>query len=160
MYTKRDYPVLNQLMTEYGPEGFVVLGFPTDQFSNQEPGDESEILNCLAHVRPGGNFVPNFPMMSKSDVNGRNENALWTWMKRLCPLPTTFSYGSIRWTPVQPYDISWNFEKYLIDRAGNPCRRYDSSVSAADLRNDIASVLRIGCSHEPVRCSISGARRV
>mmetsp|Transcript_68227 Transcript_68227/g.181573 ORF Transcript_68227/g.181573 Transcript_68227/m.181573 type:complete len:163 (-) Transcript_68227:30-518(-) len=162
MYTRRDYPVLNSLVAEYGPRGLAVLGFPTAQFDNQEPGTGQEILDCLAHVRPGGNFTPAFPLMSKTDVNGRYEHAIWTWLKRLCPLPTSFQYGAIRWSPIGPYDLGWNFEKFLFDRSGAPCKRYDSSVPAADLRNDIETVLGGRCPPQPSWCAVatSGASRM
>jgi len=152
--------VLNSLVAEYGPRGLVVLGFPTAMFDNQEPGDEQEILNCLAHVRPGGNFRPAFPLMSKTDVNGRYEHALWTWLKRMCPLPTSFQYGAIRWSPVSAHDIGWNFEKFLFDRDGMPCKRYDSEVPAAALHNDIQVVLGGRCPQEPTLCATSGATRL
>mmetsp|Transcript_34237 Transcript_34237/g.94580 ORF Transcript_34237/g.94580 Transcript_34237/m.94580 type:complete len:100 (-) Transcript_34237:98-397(-) len=99
--------------------------------------------------------------MSKSDVNGRYEHVLWTWLKQLCPLPTSFTYGAIRWSPVGAHDLGWNFEKFLMDRSGVPCRRYDSSVPAAALRSDILTVLNSGCPREELpRCATSGASRV
>eukprot|EP00747_Dinoflagellata_sp_TGD_P168666 gnl/TRDRNA2_/TRDRNA2_195616_c0_seq1.p1 gnl/TRDRNA2_/TRDRNA2_195616_c0~~gnl/TRDRNA2_/TRDRNA2_195616_c0_seq1.p1 ORF type:complete len:161 (-),score=25.00 gnl/TRDRNA2_/TRDRNA2_195616_c0_seq1:173-655(-) len=159
MYTRRDYPVLNELVEEYGSEGLVVLGFPTAQFMNQEPGDEDEILHCLAHVRPGDGFVPKFPLMAKSQVNGKNAHALWPWLKNLCRLPSLFNYGAISWTPVDAHDIGWNFEKFLVGRDGQPCRRYDFSTPAADLHEDIAAVLRDGCPMVHEGCSVSGAMR-
>mmetsp|Transcript_8136 Transcript_8136/g.13169 ORF Transcript_8136/g.13169 Transcript_8136/m.13169 type:complete len:163 (+) Transcript_8136:34-522(+) len=162
MYTTRDYPVLNNLKSEFGEAGLVVLGFPTAQFNNQEPGDGQEIMQCLANVRPGGGFSPNFPLMEKTDVNGRNEHAIWTWVKELCPLSTSFAYGDVRWTPVKAYDIGWNFEKFLIDRNGRPCRRYSSETTAASLRDDIISSLHGTCPRDPERCvpAASGARRL
>lgn len=141
MFTRRDYPALNDLVSTFD-ERFVILGFPTSQFDNQEPGDASEILDCLYHVRPGGGFVPAFQLMAKSAVNGDGEHSLWTWLKGLCPLPTQFNYGAISWTPVKAYDISWNFEKFLIDSSGRPCMRYDASVPAADLSTDIQAMLQ------------------
>jgi len=159
MYTRRDYPVLNDLVARYGPHGLVILGFPTAQFDNQEPGEEHEILHCLAHVRPGGNFSPAFPLMYKTDVNGRYEHAIWTWLKRLCPLPTSFMYSAIRWSPIGAHDIGWNFEKFLLDGSGMPCKRYDSSVPAAALDSDIHTVLSSGCPLELARCATSGASR-
>lgn len=155
MYTKRDYPVLNELVSEFANEGLVVLGFPTAQFSNQEPGNNDEILKCLANIRPGNGFVPSFPLMEKTLVNGQSEHALWKWVKRLCPLATTFAYGALTWTPITSYDIGWNFEKILVDRAGRPCRRYDSSTPAASLRDDVAATLRVGCPNATDRCTSS-----
>jgi len=160
MYTKRDYPVLNQFMDEFSSQGFVVLGFPTAQFENQEPGEGDEIMKCLFHVRPGGSFVPNFPLLEKTDPNGRSEHAMWTWLKRQCPLPTTFNYGALRWTPVTAHDVGWNFEKVLVDRNGHPCRRYAATVPAADLRADIQEIITRGCVRTNSRCAVSGASRL
>merc|ERR1712228_283353 len=131
--------------SEFGSEGLVILGFPTAQFDNQEPGDGQEILNCLKHVRPGNGFIPAFQLMAKGPVNGHDEHAMWAWLKDHCQLPATFNYGSISWSPVKAHDVSWNFEKFLLDRDGKPCRRYNFETPAAELRQDIAGVLKDGC---------------
>ncbi|XP_063115821.1 epididymal secretory glutathione peroxidase isoform X2 [Cavia porcellus] len=75
------YPELNALQEELKPFGLVVLGFPCNQFGKQEPGDNSEILPGLKHVRPGGGFVPNFQLFEKGDVNGENEQKIFTFLK-------------------------------------------------------------------------------
>eukprot|EP00928_Gymnodinium_smaydae_P054109 TRINITY_DN3793_c0_g1_i2.p2 TRINITY_DN3793_c0_g1~~TRINITY_DN3793_c0_g1_i2.p2 ORF type:complete len:163 (+),score=17.62 TRINITY_DN3793_c0_g1_i2:266-754(+) len=157
MYTRRDYPALNTLAADYAAQGLTILGFPTAQFANQEPGDGEEILRCLAHVRPGGNFTPAFPLMGKTTVNGKREHALWTWLKGLCPLQASFNYGDISWSPIRPNDIGWNFEKFLVDRSGRPCARYDASVPAADLRADVEAVLLRGCPRKPDGCNFASA---
>merc|ERR1712232_326472 len=101
------------------------------------------------------------PLMTKSLVNGADEHALWTWLKDSCRLPRRFNYGAIRWTPVGPFDIGWNFEKFLVDRNGRPCKRYASEIPAADLREDIVAVLQGGCPRPLDSCvSASGALRL
>jgi len=158
----RDYPQLNELVATYG-DSLAVIGFPTGQFNNQEPGDDSEILHCLSRVRPGDGFAPAFPLMSKTIVNGNSEHALFTWLKGLCQLPTSFNYGALTWSPITPYDVGWNFEKFLIDRDGRPCKRYAAEVPAADIAADIAAMLQDGCSWTttPQDCSdVSGASRL
>mmetsp|Transcript_133256 Transcript_133256/g.414334 ORF Transcript_133256/g.414334 Transcript_133256/m.414334 type:complete len:101 (-) Transcript_133256:169-471(-) len=99
--------------------------------------------------------------MVKTDANGRYEHAVWTWIKRLCPLPASLQYGSIRWSPVGAYDVAWNFEKVLLDRSGRPCKRFDSSVPAADLHADIQAVLAGRCVPDPMitKCATSDATR-
>lgn len=152
-------------MSEFESQGLRIIGFPTGQFNNEEPGDEAEILQCLANVRPGGGFKPAFPLMSKTLCNGNSEHILWTWLKSLCPLYTSFPYGSISWTPISSFDIRWNFEKFLIDSTGRPCRRYDYETPADTLREDIMAALKGGCPRAE-RCSstaeamTSGARRL
>jgi glutathione peroxidase len=100
--------------------------------------------------------------MSKTLVNGNSEDPLFTWLKGLCPLATSFNYGALTWTPIKPHDIGWNFEKILIDKDGRPCRRYSSEVPARNLAADIDMVLSSGCPWNPTspECTASGARRL
>ena len=58
-----------------------ILAIPCNQFGLQEPGENSEILNGLKCVRPGGGFEPVFPVFTKMDVNGKNEDKLYTYLK-------------------------------------------------------------------------------
>lgn len=75
------YVELNALHEEFRDVGFTILGFPCNQFGKQEPGDNNEILPALKYVRPGNGFVPKFPLFEKVDVNGDNEQALFTFLK-------------------------------------------------------------------------------
>ena len=58
-----------------------MFGVPCNQFGLQEPGEGVEILNTLQYVRPGKGFKPNFDILVKRDVNGKKEDALFTWLK-------------------------------------------------------------------------------
>lgn len=109
-FTKQ-YKGLQAIYTEYKDRGFVVLGFPCNQFGQQEPGSDSEIKSfCEA------NFAVSFPMFSKIDVNG--ENAL--------PL---FQYLTSNQAPIEDQGpVKWNFEKFLFNRSGNLIGRYRSAV--------------------------------
>jgi len=84
-YTKIDYTQLNAILeaqVDSGSCSFDVLGFPSNQFGLQEPGETpEEILNGLKYVRPGNDFVPNFQLFEKGDVNGAKENPLFTHLK-------------------------------------------------------------------------------
>lgn len=80
------YPHLNALMREFSTGkykcGFSVLAFPCNQFMYQEPGaNAKEILNGLKCVRPGNGFEPNFPLFQKTQVNGKNEDPIYTFLK-------------------------------------------------------------------------------
>lgn len=83
----QQYPSLNALMKEFSIGGkykcgFSVLAFPCNQFNYQEPGANSrEILNGLRYVRPGNGFEPNFPLFQKTQVNGANEDQIYTFLK-------------------------------------------------------------------------------
>jgi glutathione peroxidase len=97
---------LEELYTKYSDKGLVILGFPCNQFANQEPGDEKSIAEgCLL------NYGVTFPMFSKIDVNGPDAHPLYKYLKSALP-----GFLSNR--------ISWNFTKFLIDREGKPVKRF------------------------------------
>uniref|UniRef100_A0A8C7LL67 Glutathione peroxidase n=1 Tax=Oncorhynchus mykiss TaxID=8022 RepID=A0A8C7LL67_ONCMY len=115
---------MNALMEMFGDLNFTVLGFPCNQFGLQAPGKRvnHETLNLLKYVRPGGGFVPKFPVFGKIEVNGLNEEPLFAYLKVVyltCPL---FAYLKFYWSPIKVNDIRWNFEKFLIDSDGAPFR--------------------------------------
>jgi len=126
-------------------EGVTVLGFPCNQFGLQEPGKNSEILNILRYVRPGNDYRPNFPVFEKLDVNGDNEDPLFTFMKSKCDVVSeTYQYQSkLFYDPITPNDIEWNFHKFLIDRTGKVYKRYNHNIAPQDakLKNDINFLL-------------------
>ncbi|KAJ8406793.1 hypothetical protein AAFF_G00297090 [Aldrovandia affinis] len=72
-------------MDMYGDLNFTVLGFPCNQFGLQAPEGNHETLNVLRYVRPGGGFVPKFPIFGKLEVNGLNEESLFTYLKESLP---------------------------------------------------------------------------
>jgi len=121
----------------------VILGFPCGQFHNQEPGNNNEILNSLQYVRPGKGFIPKFPLFSKGNVNGANQQPIYTWLKSSCQveLEIMADVSLIAWTPCRSYDITWNFAKFLIDKKGNPFKRYHYLTDPLDLSPDISMLL-------------------
>lgn len=118
------YEGLESLYKKYKDKGLVILGFPCNQFGGQEPGTAEEISNfCSA------NYGVTFPMFSKIEVNGDNASPLYKYLKNA--LPGTLGN-----------DIKWNFTKFLIDRQGNPVKRYASNVKPADISEEIESLLK------------------
>lgn len=104
------YEGLQELYETYSGQGFKVLGFPANNFGGQEPGTDKEIAQfCQA------NYGVSFPMFSKVSVKGDDQHPL-------------FSYLTDAENPDFTGDISWNFEKFLIDRNGNVVRRFKSNV--------------------------------
>jgi glutathione peroxidase len=79
------YLGLNSLQKKYRSSdrcGLKILAVPCNQFAHQEPGnDAEEIYNGLKYVRPGRGFEPQMALLKKRDVNGRNEDDLYTWLK-------------------------------------------------------------------------------
>lgn len=135
---------MNALQNELGPYGLVVLGFPSNQFGKQEPGQNSEILPALKYVRPGGGFVPNFQLFQKGDVNGAKEQKVYTFLKNACP-PVAEEFGNPKnlfWEPLRNHDIKWNFEKFLVGPDGVPVMRWYHRANIAVVKNDIVAYMR------------------
>jgi len=102
------YEGLEKLYKKYKDQGFVILGFPCNQFGGQEPGTEEEIVQFCSK-----NYGVSFPIMSKVDVNGDNESPVYALLKSM-----KSSWGMTR--------IKWNFEKFLINKDGSVVERYTS----------------------------------
>ena len=117
---------LQRLYDEFGPEEFVVLGFPCSQFAGQEFSDAEAIGDfCQA------NYGVTFPMFANINVNGRHAHPLYKWMKKE-------RHG--RLTGVIP----WNFTKFLLDRTGQVIGRYSPDDLPESLIPDIRVALAAG----------------
>lgn len=99
---------------------FVILGFPCNQFNNQDPGSNEQIQEFCQL-----NYGVTFPVLGKTDVNGSNAEPVWEWMKAEKP----GMMGLKR--------IKWNFEKFLIGRDGKVVNRWASLTSPEKLEADI-----------------------
>ena len=122
-FTKQ-YAGLQALYEENQAKGFVVLGFPCDQFGHQEPGDDQAIQQ-FCQTR----FSVTFPVFSKVEVNGAGAIPLYEWLKSSKP--------GILGTEM----IKWNFTKFLLNRRGQVVNRYGSNVAPEELRLDIELAL-------------------
>ena len=114
---------LETLYQDYKSEGFVVLGFPCDQFNNQEHAEAKDIETACTI-----NFGVTFPMFEKIDVNGQQAHPLFKWLKN----QKSGWLGSA---------IKWNYTKFLIDRDGKVVKRYGPRKKPEKLRVDIAKTL-------------------
>lgn len=121
-FTKQ-YEGLEELYEKYKDQGFVILGFPCNQFGAQEPGDNEEIKNFCTST-----FSVTFPMMSKIDVNGDDADPLYKFLKK--------EKGGILGD-----DIKWNFTKFLIDREGNVVDRFASQKTPKALEKEVEKLL-------------------
>src|ERR1019366_3349896 len=115
---------LEELWKEYRDKGFVLLGFPSNQFGAQDPGSNDEI-SSFCQI----NYGVSFPMMSKVDVNGDKAHPLWKWLTAEAP--------GILGTKA----IKWNFTKFLIGKDGRVLKRYAPNDSPASLKGDIEAAL-------------------
>ena len=118
------YEGLEGLWKTYGRLGLVVLGFPCNQFGNQEPGDESQIAEFCSL-----NYQVSFPMFAKVDVNGDDTHPVFAFLKSGAPglLGTE--------------GIKWNFTKFLVDRQGKVVNRYAPAHKPEDMAADIERLL-------------------
>lgn len=121
-FTKQ-YEGLEELYEKYKDQGFVILGFPCNQFGAQEPGDNAEIKNFCTST-----FSVTFPMMSKIDVNGESADPLYKFLKK--------EKGGIL-----SNEIKWNFTKFLIDREGNVVDRFASQKTPKALEKEVEKLL-------------------
>lgn len=129
--------MLNALQDQY-PDDLVILGFPCNQFNLQEPaGTVAELVNGIKYVRPGGGYEPNFKLFKRSglvltkvQVNGIDQEPIYSWLKGLCPSRNPFfsNRDGYYYDPPNVNDIRWNFEKFLIDKTGKPYMRFDPST--------------------------------
>jgi glutathione peroxidase len=118
------YEGLENLYEKYKDQGLVILGFPCNQFGNQEPGTEKEISEgCLI------NYGVSFPMFSKIEVNGENTHPIYKYLKN-------------RLSGILGKNIKWNFAKFLIDRNGNPVKRFSPTTIPEKLIKDIEKYLK------------------
>ena len=96
------YKDLEELYTRFGGDKFVIIGFPANNFANQEPGTASEIRAFCTK-----NYGVTFPMMEKISVKGSDMAPLYQW------LTSKAKNG------VMDSEVKWNFQKYLVDEKGN-----------------------------------------
>lgn len=121
------YEGLQKLYEEKREDGFDILGFPCNQFGEQEKGSDSEIENfCKV------NFGVTFPLFAKIDVNGANENPLFKILKSEAP----GFLGTKK--------IKWNFTKFLVDRNGKVIGRFSPSTKPEKLKEKIEELLAGG----------------
>jgi len=104
------YEGLEALYAKYQPKGLVVLGFPSNDFGNQEPGDSKQIADFCFNT-----YGVKFPMFAKTSVSGKEANPLHAELAKI--------------TGTAP---KWNFTKYLIDRRGKVVGSYSSRVAPDD----------------------------
>jgi glutathione peroxidase len=116
------YEGLQALYERYKDEGLVILGFPCNQFKEQEPESEEKI-EAFCKL----NYGVTFPLFAKVDVIGDNAHPLFKYLT---------SRG-----PAEQFDIKWNFAKFLVDREGNVVERIDPQVTPAEIEGKIKSLL-------------------
>jgi glutathione peroxidase len=129
------YEGLERLYARFNNRGFAVLGFPANDFAAQEPGTNAEIAQFCTT-----NFGVKFPIFEKITVVGPGKHPLYASLIEAQPKPTTktndlrqhlIEFGV---TPNTEPEVLWNFEKFLVDRAGIPVARFAPDVEPEDAR--------------------------
>lgn len=117
------YTGLEKLYQEFKDQDFVVLGFPSNQFKEQEPGDDEDI-KTFCEI----NYGVSFPLFSKVDVNGDDAHDLFRFLRK----ETKGMLGD---------SVKWNFTKFLVDRNGQAIKRFAPQTAPEKLVDDIKELL-------------------
>jgi len=114
---------LQNLYEKYSDKDFLVLGFPCNQFGNQDPNSENQIKEFCQL-----NYGVTFPMFSKIEVNGENTHPLFQLLKKEAPGLFTNK-------------IKWNFTKFLVDKNGKVKNRFSPSTTPQKIENKIKNLI-------------------
>jgi len=141
------YKDLQKLYEQYNEKGFEILGFPSNQFGEQEPGPNNEV-KTFCEI----NYGVQFQMFEKIDVRGANAHPLFKYLIEKAPFkgfdldnPTgKFLHGHLV-NNFPDYlvgdSIKWNFTKFLVDREGNVVGRFESPIDPMDMAPEIEKLL-------------------
>ena len=139
------YDGLEALYQKYKDQGLVIVGFPCDQFAHQEPGSNEEIAE-FCRINHGVTF----PLMAKTDVNGKEAHPVFEFLKSQAP---TEEYNGLKAKATHKLlkgisksvekdsDILWNFTKFLINRDGTVIKRYAPVTEPKDIEKDLVAML-------------------
>lgn len=111
------YEQLQKLYDTYGSDKFVIIGFPANNFSEQEPGSNEEIATFCQR-----NYGVTFPMMSKISVKGADMHPVYKWLTQKSK------------NGVLDSEVGWNFQKYMIDEQGNLVDMAEPKVKPDDAK--------------------------
>lgn len=117
------YAGLQDLYEKYQEQGLEILDFPCNQFANQAPGEDEEIASFCT-----GRFGITFPQFHKIEVNGANEEPLYTYLKS--------QKGGVLGSK-----IKWNFTKFLVDREGNVVERFAPMATPDSMEEAVKKLL-------------------
>ena len=120
------YTALETIYNKYKDQGFVILGFPANNFGQQEPGTNEEIKTFCSRK-----YNVTFPLYSKISVKGSDEAPLYQYLTKDAD-------------PSHTGDIKWNFTKFLVDRSGNVVQRFEPAVTpdSPEVTSAIAKLLK------------------
>ena len=128
---------LETLYKQYKDNGLVILGFPSNTFKQEKVTGEEISEFCSR------NYGVSFTMMEKCDVNGSEESPVYTWLKAQTEKPDPgWIQRNLAWAmnfAPGPRDISWNFEKFLVDKDGKVAHRFPPKMAPVEFEDQIKS---------------------
>lgn len=139
------YTQLNEIYAEFNERGFEILDFPCNQFGGQAPGTTEEITEVCR-----SKWLVPYTIFEKIDVNGDDASPLYEYLKEAQPFTDITGKGATKLKLVlkavdrhykDNNDIKWNFTKFLIDRNGNPVRRFEPTEDLEDVKEAIEALL-------------------
>lgn len=141
------YEELEEVYKKYNSKDFEILGFPSNQFAEQEPGSSSDIKSFCSI-----NYGVTFPLFEKTEVRGDNVHPLFKLLTEKAPFKGfeldkesgkgLYGFISANLPDLIPGDsIKWNFTKFLIDKSGNVIGRYEPTVTPKEIIPDIEKLL-------------------
>ena len=136
---------LEELNKKYREKGLVIIGFPCNQFKEQDPADDAKIEEFCQL-----NYGVTFQIMKKGDVNGPNAEPIFEYLKTQAPTEeyhglkakgAAMLFKSISKSVEKDSDIKWNFTKFLISRDGETIKRYAPTTEPKDFEKDVEAML-------------------
>ena len=136
---------LEEMNQKYKDRGLVVIGFPCNQFKEQDPGSDAQIEEFCQL-----NYGVTFQIMKKTDVNGANAEPVFEYLKSVAPdeeyrglkaKAAKALFKTISKSVEKDSDIKWNFTKFLISKDGETIRRYAPTTAPKDFEKDIKEFL-------------------
>lgn len=142
------YSDLQKLYDRYKEQGLEILGFPCNQFNEQEPGSHEEV-ESFCQI----NYGVKFPLFEKTDVRGRDAHPVFRFLTEQAPFEgfdVTNSSGKLLHAFLQEKhpelllgdDVKWNFTKFVIDREGNIVGRFEPTAEPMDMEPTIEALLK------------------
>jgi glutathione peroxidase len=141
------YGDLQKLYEKYNSKDFEILGFPCNQFAEQEPGSNDEVKKFCQI-----NYGVTFPIFEKVEVRGENIHPIFKYLTEAAPFEGAtqngengkrlFAFINEKFPEfLEGNSIKWNFTKFLIDKEGNVIKRYESPVVPMEISKDIENII-------------------
>ena len=127
---------LEELNQKYKDKGLVIVGFPCNQFKEQDPEGDAKIEEFCQL-----NYGVTFQIMKKGDVNGPDAQPIFEYLKSVAPTEEYNGLKAISKSVEKDSDIKWNFTKFLISKDGETIKRFAPTTEPKDFEKDVEAML-------------------